>query len=234
MPKKKHPSPKKVSRKYPDYCKRDATLDGCLMIREEVKRTSGKVRKVYFFTHIDFPDDELYICKGFVRITKEGGNEGLFEVAVEHNEESMEGREIPQLTGDVSEDVARFLSDGFVVDDDNLPAPENVPNNAIPHSQDVSFEDWDSATHCNRTSIFGRNETLPTLVNGPSGSDVLEWFLFFLPWNFIVSTITCPVFVYCPRKPHPKGNEYHTIADMGQPFPNQQQIKRLECLAKEQ
>ena len=24
---------------------------------------------------------------------------------------------------------------------------------------------------------------------------------------------TCPGFVYCPRKPHPKGNEYHTIAD---------------------
>ena len=178
-----HPQ-KKVSRKYPDYCKRDAALDGCLMIREGVKRTSGKVRKVYFFTHIDFPDDELYICKGFVRITKEGGNEGLFEIAVEHNEESVEGREIPQLTGDVSEDVARFLSDGFVVDDDNLPAPENVPNNAIPHSQDVSFEDWDNATHCNRTCIFGRKETLPTLVNGPSGSDVLEWFLFFLPWNY--------------------------------------------------
>ena len=90
-----HP-PKKASRKCPDYCKRDATLDGCLMLREGVKRTSGKVRKVYFFTHIDFPDDELYICKGFVRITKEGGNEGLFEIAVEHNEESTEGREIPE------------------------------------------------------------------------------------------------------------------------------------------
>ena len=24
---------------------------------------------------------------------------------------------------------------------------------------------------------------------------------------------TCPGFVFCPRKPHPKGNEYHTIAD---------------------
>ena len=26
-----------------------------------------------------------------------------------------------------------------------------------------------------------------------------------------VNKFTCPVFVFCPRKPHPKGNNCHTI-----------------------
>ena len=26
-----------------------------------------------------------------------------------------------------------------------------------------------------------------------------------------MNKFTCPGFVFCPRKPHPKGNDYHTI-----------------------
>ena len=26
-----------------------------------------------------------------------------------------------------------------------------------------------------------------------------------------MNKFTCPGFVFCPRKPHPKGNKYHTI-----------------------
>ena len=85
--------------------------------------------------------------------------------------------------------MARFLAEGFVVDDDNVPAPENVPLDSNLTNQDVLYEEWGSATHCNRARMFGRNETQPHLNNEPKTNDLLEWFLFFLPWKFFCSTI---------------------------------------------
>ena len=183
-----HPQ-KKVQKRYPDYNKRDDELDGCLMLREGIKRTSGKLRKTFFFTHIEFPDEELHICRGFVTITKEGEAEGIFEKDIESNVETASNKEIPELSGDANEDVARFLAEGFVVDDDNIPAPENVPIENNPTNQNVLYEEWGNATHCNRARMFGRNETQPHLNNEPKTNDLLEWFIFFLPWDFFRSTI---------------------------------------------
>ena len=60
LKKRIHPQ-KKVQKRYPDYNKRDDKLDGCLMMREGIKITSGKMRKVFFFTHIELPDEEIHI-----------------------------------------------------------------------------------------------------------------------------------------------------------------------------
>ena len=41
----------------------------------------------------------------------------------------------------------------------------------------------------NRAKITGRAETEPQLIDAPKGMDLLDWFLFFLPWDYIQWTL---------------------------------------------
>ena len=329
---------RKINRLFPNLNKRDHQLQGCFLVKQGRARCSGNDYKdVYFFTHPDLGDEEYYIVRRFIKVTKEGPAAGVFVEADSSSneaEDNNENVEVPETSGDVQEDVARFLRDGFLVDDDNLPAPENVPNDEA--TENVQWSEWNSATHCNRAKITGRAEQEPQLIDPPKELDLLQWFLYFMPWDYIqwtlipstnqliqgsqisngefitylgiwllLSTVnagvsrrdfwssdpvspfdgapfrcntymsyqrfeqitqslkytslpvpafrdklhevrqllfsfnslmekifvsgwvvcldesmspwtrqwTCPAFVFCPRKPHPKGNEYHTIAD---------------------
>ena len=325
-----------VSDKYGQVDKNDR-LDGCILLREGTKRTTSLVRPVYFFRHEDFGDAKLFACKRFCKVTQEGGEAGLFN---EVTSDALVVRETqvenPPLTNDINDDIARFLSLGLVVDDDNLPAPENVPTNDDTRNSDVEYYDWNSAVGCNKLKLGGLTDYKPYLSDEPRGTCFVEWIKFWLPWDFIVNVVipetnrridgtfltegefmkylglwflmstvnsgvdkrsfwssqptnpffgapfrlnefmsynrfqqigsalkytdiqpptfvdkcheirqmleafndlmerifkpgwvvcldesmspwtnqfTCPAFVFCPRKPHPKGNEYHTIAD---------------------
>ena len=137
---------------------------------------------MYFFTHPDLGDEEFYIVRRFTKVTKEGPAAGFFE-GVEsvpnETEANEQNAEVPATSGDVQEDIARFLRDWFVVDDDNLPAPENIPNDEA--TTDAQYFEWNSAMHCNRAKITGRAETEPQLIDAPKGLNLLDWFLFFLP-----------------------------------------------------
>ena len=336
---------RKIQRIFPNLNKRDDKLVGCFLVKEGIAKASGgDMKPVYFFTHPDLGDDQFYLVKRFAVVSKEGPEAGFFSnVERVHNESENNDEEVqvPAATNDVQEDIARFLRNGFMVDDDNMPAPENVPNNET--ADDVHYGEWDSVTHCNRSRIVGRGESEPKLIDGPKGSKLFDWFLYFLPFDYIkeilipctneliqgpqisegefvkyigiwllLSTVnaggkrkqfwspeppnpfegapfrfnaymshtrfelitkalkytarptpsyrdpihevrdlitsfnvlmekkfvsgwvvcldesmspwtrqwSCPAFVFCPRKPHPKGNEYHTIADgkSGIPF----------------
>ena len=124
---------RKINRIFPNL---DDQLVGCFLVREGRGRASGNdMKDVYFFTHPELSDEEFYIVKRFAKITEEGPEVGFSEQEQTHRDEaeSNEGDvEVPTTSGDLQEDVARFLRDGFVVDDDNLPAPENVPNGDDP------------------------------------------------------------------------------------------------------
>ena len=182
-----HPK-RKVERKYPNFDKREDKLEGFVMIREGIARTSGQNRNVYFFTHIDFETEELYCCRGFSKITKEGSQEGLFGGASGTDNDTVA---VPDVGNDADEDVARFIALGITVDDDSTPAPENIPLPSNDETQPaVTYEDWDSAFHCNRaTSSNGRVDAMPSLINEPLGSDLLEWFKFFLPMRYLMNVL---------------------------------------------
>ena len=144
---------------FPNLNKRDDKLVGCFLVKEGIAKASGgDMKPVYFFTHTDLGDDQFYVVKRFAVVTKEGPEAGFFS-NVENNDEEVQ---VPAATNDVQEDIARFLRDGFMVDDDNMPAPENVPNNETPN--DVQYGEWDSCTHCNRSRIVGRAESEPKLI----------------------------------------------------------------------
>ena len=80
---KKNIYPKRaINLKYPDYDKKHDKLEGCFLIREGEGHASKKIRQVYFFSHIDLPDRELYACKGFVHVSKEGDEAAIFGLEV--------------------------------------------------------------------------------------------------------------------------------------------------------
>ena len=65
------------------------------------------------------------------------------EEAAQGNDCAMQ---LPSLIGTTVEDISHFCMQGFEVDDDNDPAPENVPAAATPSTASCIYLDWE-ATH---------------------------------------------------------------------------------------
>ena len=329
--------PKSIVRnKYGQYDKNER-LEGCILLKEGTKRTGKTMKEVYFLRHEDIENIELFACRRYCKITQEGAEADLFNAVTSDALVEQETQVcIPAVSGDISEDVERFLALGLMVDDDNMPAPENIPTNENTQNGEVQYNAWDSLVGCNRLMQGGNTEFQPSLMNEPREKGLAEWIMYWLPWDhikdvvipetnkrlekppltegeflkylgiwFLLSTVntgvdkrsfwckqdpnpffgapfrltpymtcnrfekigaalkytdcyppmykdkcheirqmlnafndlmtrifvpscvvcldesmspwtnqfTCPAFVFCPRKPHPKGNEYHTIAD---------------------
>ena len=88
------------------------------------------------FQHDDFNDQELYTVERYGRVTEEGPKDSFFiedeEVpdldTHEQNDEVLDAFEsLPTISGQLVDDIARLRRDGFSVDDDMDPAPENIP-----------------------------------------------------------------------------------------------------------
>jgi hypothetical protein len=117
-----------------------------IALQEKVIRRGAPAAKVYIFSHDDFPDQEFYASTRYVHLTQEGPEDGYFaeegavvparRVAVQANAGRMDGVDevnrgvnIPfarnsNLTAD---DMAELRRQGITIDDDNDPAPENIP-----------------------------------------------------------------------------------------------------------
>ena len=130
-----HPS-QYIRDKYPNPMN-GQRLQNCLLIRKEEKQVNRKKQECFVFRHDEFPDKELHCVQRWVKIVKEGGEDQLFES--ENGTTQVEGEEanatpsfelppaIYHATG-VAEDIAMVRAQGLDVDDDNEPAPENVPS----------------------------------------------------------------------------------------------------------
>jgi Transposase IS4 len=109
--------------------------------------------------------------------------EGGEDVAVEV--EAPEAREIPRF---LNEDISNFRAQGFAVDDDNEPAPENVPS---PNDEvnEGMYRPWGSEPLDLRRAS-GVRDIQPTLVSAdPSLHTVLGYFLHFLPVDYLKNTV---------------------------------------------
>jgi hypothetical protein len=161
----------------------------------EQKRIRGKEQLCILFRHEDFENLQLYCQERYAKVITEGPTaeffvaQGLEETVPPEQgrdeEQEDEFRQVPELVGDLAEDIARLRAEGYGVDDDNEPAPENVPqvNN---HQEDLpTFGEWGSRHACNRRSNHHRHEN-PTITGGvPADNRHLNWFLKFLPVAFI-------------------------------------------------
>ena len=130
-----HPRPA-VSKRYPNATKNDVLE--VLAIGQEEKVVCKRLQVCITMRHDDFDDGQiLHAVTRFCKVTEEGPVESLFDTIptndVENDENVAVGgveneeREIPSM---LNEDVSNFRAQGLSVDDDNEPAPENIPTAA--------------------------------------------------------------------------------------------------------
>ena len=157
-----HPS-KPICDQYPNQPK-NHKLEGIILLREDdkvVRRGTDPI-PVFLFRHEDFPDKEFYCARRYVHVTQEGPESSLFVpppprgVPMEtiatgaNNSNRLDGAEandMPSLlsgrtTNLLSEDMAELRRQGIAIDDDNDPAPENIPDRGAEPEQVVDNLNW--------------------------------------------------------------------------------------------
>ena len=122
-----------------------------LVIGQEEKLVSKRRQVCLTMRHDDFDDGQiLHAVARFCKVTEEGPVESLFDILsrndVENDKNVAVGddenteREIPSV---LNEDISNFRAQGFAVDDDNEPAPENIPTSTDTDTDDT-YRPWGS------------------------------------------------------------------------------------------
>ena len=146
-------------------------LEGLKVRRQEEKKINRKVQLAIVMVHDDFKngDDyiELHAVARYCKITTQGPEDLYFTATpVEENETAEEVEVDPAvveqvLTGRISDTTE--LQHHFTVDNDNDPAPENIPNIEDIGAPSV-FTDWCEPSVCYRKAADMSN-TKPRLLN---------------------------------------------------------------------
>ena len=196
-----HPS-KLIRDKYPNPIN-GQRLENCLLIRRETKEVNRKQQVCVIFRHDEFPDKELHAVERWVKVKKEGAEEHLFDKDQPRDEsgdepEVEDGQELQpsifRATG-VAEDIAMVRAQGLDVDDDNEPAPENVPTGETTRTRQANgiYEGqqfgWDGVDHRARA---GHHDLPATMLGMPDVNFVshIQMFLLFFPRVLIDLVIT--------------------------------------------
>ena len=111
----------------------------------------------------------------------------------EQVEEDIGLEDLPPLGGTLAEDIANFCNQGFNVDDDREPAPENIPTSEEQSIQDSGLKEgqswgWDGI---DRRSIVKSEREGHSFKNNftPHGASFSEVVLHFLPLTFFADTV---------------------------------------------
>ena len=200
-----HPA-KTVSDKYPNRV-HSHVMDNLLVIRKEKKVVNRVERDVVVFRHDDFPNVELHTVLRRAKVTNEGTPNQFFAEVPSHRpppgtEEEKDGtgeggERIPAHVfhlHEQSEDIAYVRGLGFEVDDDNDPAPENIPR-----QQDTAVEGGFVAPTADAWGGICPRKMLNVPNNNPSlkgvteetvgGITYLKMFLIALPVTYLKETV---------------------------------------------
>lgn len=154
-----HPR-KLIADKYPNAQKNDV-LGDLLAVGCEEKTVGKKPQLCILMRHSDFDDGEiLYAVVRYCRVLTEGPPGDRFLNTIAATPESPAGVaspgienaevEVPEILGGTINDASIFRAEGISVDDDNEPAPENIPVPSTNTNIDCIYEDWNSVTLCQR------------------------------------------------------------------------------------
>ena len=82
---------------------------------------------------------------------------------------------------DIREKITFLITEGYQVDDDNVPAPKNILTTSDRSQQgvNISWQPRGSQTVCHRQAAGHRFKN-PKLLNQPNTSNCMEYFLYFL------------------------------------------------------
>ena len=167
------------------------------MVRQEVQKISHKDQLSLVVTHDDFKDadgnlQELHAIKKHFSIQEEGDLDLFFNVPQERQEETMD-TPLPdavdnKLRGENHgrlSDLVAALSGVVNVDDDNKPAPENIPT--MTNTPSIISTEWGHEGVCFRKELNHPNSTavLVCPVDTTRDDVNLQLFEHLFPKNFL-------------------------------------------------
>ena len=170
-------------------------------VSREATTRGGKTFVAIFFRSSTIPG-LLHAAERWVKVEEEGPPDQLWEDAAPAEAPATayideRGEDIADFVFNAqnrAEDIALVRNMGFEVDDDNDPAPENVPDaNAPPVNGGVLLEGqewgWDGIDR--RAMLQGAMYNGPSFTNdwSPKGKPFIEIFLHFFPCYFLEVTI---------------------------------------------
>jgi hypothetical protein len=161
-------------------------LEGLIAQRREVRKLNRIDQPCIIFRHSSFENVELYCHERWCRVDQEGPGDQILGAVAEIETVEERSDEVVEIPADASapifneEDAILFRNQGFDVDDDNEPAPENilVQGEALNDAQT-----WGWSGICHRKILPGTSKLPPELV-GLSGPQVKS--LGFLSLFFIL------------------------------------------------
>ena len=125
--------PQNIIREVAPVYNTNERLSDCTVIKQETTKRNGKSFMAVYVSHPHFEGRVLYSAKKWAVVTEEGDRNKLFDAApsaAPADDIAKDGVPIdPSIfrLGNHAEDIAIARNQGFHVDDDNDPAPENIP-----------------------------------------------------------------------------------------------------------
>lgn len=189
-----HPSAS-IREKYPNPQHRHR-LENLLVIRQEAKKINHREQMAIVMRHDDFPGVELYCVEKFVRIETSGSVEHYFTTVaaarVQEDENGVDSEALPQhvvafLERDlIDNDSARLIANAIPTDNDNDPAPENVPQGD--HFANLSGE-WGHNNICSRRITGVRDNRASVRIPREFPVTMFRLFELFFFKTFVMDTL---------------------------------------------
>ena len=168
-----------------------------VLIGVDTKTVRRKEQEVYTFRADGYDNIILYAVKRYVNVVTEGNKEHFFEARDETNtpesvqqagEDVEEEVALPKRSHVLEEEIQAFKSAGVEIDDDNEPAPENVPVPTAPTlTEDTVMKEWGFSGFCYRRRDGNRQS--PATINRSrdawSTMRRIDYFLLFFPVDYV-------------------------------------------------
>jgi hypothetical protein len=182
-------------------------LDDLIAVKREMTMRNGKEYFSIFYQSETIPGVLLSSAERWAVALEQGpghllwdadgvtaGPTGLPPVLVTNADQGEEIAEFIFNAQNRAEDIALVRNMGFEVDDDNEPAPENVPTNNAPRPNGGNLYEgqewgWDGIDR--RAMMQGSMYNDPKFTNDwtPQGKDYIEIFLHLFPLHFLEAVI---------------------------------------------
>ena len=177
-----------VNKKHPTgFCTNKERLSDCLMMEQAKMKIKGEFKLCIVVKHEDYGDDLFYCTALFAVITSEGSENDYFaaeapiltDLPVWRGDGTDNRNEINNdiyyAWNNADKDVTYVRTEGFLVDNDTNPAPENISNavpvagkdNRLPLDQEWR---WDNT--CNRQKDGNHHKNAK--VNNHTKQDLID------------------------------------------------------------
>jgi Transposase IS4 len=194
-----HPS-KLIRDRWPNP-EKSHRVENLVVLRQELKKINREDQLALILTHEAFKDGgeyiELYASHRWCVLQCEGDPDFFFTCAAEGEQFQPEVRELlPVEIREISEravldeEEVRIARELVEIDDDNEPAPENMPQQGVGVAANDVFGEWGHEGTCYRRMAGGGLQDNPRLIF-PAGirPTLLQLFEILFPKNYILQVI---------------------------------------------